>query len=65
MMTEKNDHESNAAYACVDANPEIIEGMEANVNGALFFFVQANCEHTGHCPPYINGAELTCVVCTK
>jgi len=53
------------AFECMDAEPEAIAGRSVNENGALFYFQRASCSSTGHCPPYIEGAELTCVVCTK
>ena len=64
-MTERHYHKSSAPYLCVDANPEAIEGMHGNANGKSLVLVQEACTSTGHCPPYVNGAELTCVVCTK
>lgn len=63
-MTEYYTH-NRAAYSCVDENPEVVTGLGANKNGATFYFVQVDCDNTGHCPDYIHGAELTCVVCTK
>lgn len=63
-MTEHNEH-NRAVYSCVDKNPEAITGLQANTYSAMFYFVQARCNHTGHCPPYIDGAEITCVVCTR
>ena len=65
-MTERYNHDAAAEYVCVDADPEIIEDIQHPINGAsLLYFIQTTCEHTGRCPPYIDGAELTCVVCTK
>lgn len=64
-MAERYDHKHAVSYTCVDKDPEVIAGMAENVNGALFYFIGADCPYTGHCPPYIKGAELTCVVCTR
>lgn len=58
-------HKRAYNYECVDKEPEAIAGRNGNENGALFYFVQASCPSLGHCPPYIEGAELTCVVCSK
>ena len=52
-------------YECVDKEPEAIVGRDPDEHAALFCFVQIYCHFTGHCPPYINGAELNCVVCSK
>ena len=63
-MSEWIKHQ-RTSYKCVDGHPQSVTGLPGNKNGALFYFVAAECEFTGHCPPYINGAELTCVVCTR
>ena len=64
LMSGYKSH-TRTSYKCVDGNPEVVTGMSENTDGALFYFVEAQCLYTGHCPPYIDGAELTCVVCTK
>ena len=59
-------HGSNAAseYVCVDENPEKRHGGHKDQNGKLFYKVEAACGSLP-CPPYVNGRELTCVVCSK
>jgi hypothetical protein len=57
-------HEASSEFVCLDAKPEIINGGSANENGKLFYFVEARCGSL-RCPPYVNGRELTCVVCSK
>ena len=65
-MTESHNSDAAAEYVCVDNDPEAIDGIPHPTDAASsLYFVQTTCEHTGHCPPYIDGAELTCVVCTK
>ena len=64
-MSGHHSHERAYGYKCVDANPESVAGMSKNVNGALLYIIEADCDYTGHCPPYIQAAELTCVVCTR
>jgi hypothetical protein len=51
-------------YVCVDHVPETAPGSSANLNGKLLYFVEARCGSLP-CPPYHNGRELACVVCTK
>ncbi len=64
-MTEHYSHTSTE-FVCVDRNPEVLSGSIADNNGALFFPVEGRCDDGNlPCAPYINGAELTCVVCTK
>ena len=64
-MTGHHTQQRGYNYACVDKDPEAIRGLHANTNGALFYFVQGSCKELGECPPYIQGAELTCVVCSR
>ena len=49
---------------CVDMNAESIPGSSANINGGLFYHVEATCNGIP-CPPYDPQKELTCAVCTK
>ncbi|XP_072048323.1 uncharacterized protein [Amphiura filiformis] len=57
----------SSEFVCVDQNPEILAGSSAaGENGALFHPVESRCDRGNlPCGPYIDGAELTCVVCTK
>lgn len=67
LMTQRHT-QTGSTYECVDENPEYVDGMESDRNGARFYFVKANCGHegtTGHCPPYSSTKQLTCSVCTK
>ena len=66
LMTEKVDHTSTE-FVCVDRNPEILAGTSAeNQDGALFYLVEGRCDASNlPCGPYIDGAELACVVCSK
>ena len=49
---------------CVDLNAESVAGGAVDIEGSRLFFIETTC--TGiKCPPYSNGAEITCAVCTK
>ena len=63
LMTERYNHYRNT-MECVDKDPESIPGSAANINGALFYHVEATCNGLP-CPPYDPQKELTCAVCTK
>jgi len=52
-------------FVCLDAEPEVILGGSANNNGKLFYLSEVRCGSSSLCPPYINGRELTCVVCSR
>ncbi|XP_066273222.1 uncharacterized protein [Branchiostoma lanceolatum] len=58
-------HPGVAEFVCVDKHPDVTPGSrEANEDGTLFCPVEARCESLP-CPSYVDGRELTCVVCTK
>ena len=64
LMSGNWDFSGASDYYCVDAEHESIYGRGRNDDGYLLFFVEARCGSLP-CPPYNNGWELTCVVCTK
>ncbi|KAK3100389.1 hypothetical protein FSP39_019206 [Pinctada imbricata] len=51
-------------YICVDKDFEKVPESSANKNGALLYPVEARCGSLP-CNPYVEGRELTCVVCSK
>ena len=58
-------YSSSTEYICLDSNPDVLSGGHTSVdNGAVLYFVDGICG-TLKCPPYVNGRELTCVVCSK
>ena len=62
LMTQQHNFQ-RTKHECVDHSPQSIPGSASNTNGALFYHVEARCH--GICPPYTDGRELTCTVCTK
>jgi len=63
LMADHHGHH-RSMHECVDANPNSVPGSSADINGALFYHVRAEC--TGiPCPPYQSRREVTCAVCTK
>ena len=65
LMSNRWDfHHRRTMFECVDKDPDSIPGSASDVNGAVFYHVEASC--TGMpCPPYDPQKELTCAVCTK
>ena len=64
LMAERHTHSGRSTFECVDSSPESVPGSAGNINGALFYHTEATC--TGlPCPPYVDGREVTCAVCTK
>eukprot|EP00106_Octopus_bimaculoides_P016378 XP_014783820.1 PREDICTED: uncharacterized protein LOC106878958 [Octopus bimaculoides] len=64
LMSEYDYSHSRHEYVCVDHAPEINPKSYKNLNGASMYIVQAMCGSLP-CPPYENGQELSCVVCSK
>ena len=48
---------------CVDVNAESVAGTSSRNVKSMLYFIETTC--FGLCPPYSNGAEITCTVCTK
>ena len=63
VMAERFTHH-RSTHECVDQNPETVPGGAGSQGGALFYHVEAKC-HGIACPPYADGRELSCAVCTK
>ncbi|KAK3108601.1 hypothetical protein FSP39_011731 [Pinctada imbricata] len=56
-------HKAATQYTCIDENSKGIPGTQGDNNGYLFYPVEGRCGSLA-CPPYVNGRELTCVVCS-
>ena len=57
-------HGGGEVPICVDVNPESVPGSGGRHDDSLLYFIETRCEGIP-CPPYSNGAEITCAVCTK
>nr|XP_022337655.1 short-chain collagen C4-like [Crassostrea virginica] len=64
LMAGNYQHRAGTKYTCVDSHPDTLHGGQANKNGYLFHMVEARCGSL-KCPPYVEGRELSCVVCSK
>ena len=49
---------------CLDGNPEFLNHGATEDNEHVFYVLEAKCGSLP-CPPYVDGRELTCVVCSK
>ena len=65
LMAERYDHVGRTTYVCMDNAPEVIEGGGQDKDGVLFYNTEATCGGPLPCPNYVNGWEITCVVCTQ
>jgi len=64
LMAERYMHKHSSSFICVDSYAETVPGSHANRDGAILYPVEGVCGSLP-CSPYVNGWELTCVVCTK
>ena len=65
LMSEHHyDQHQSRLSICVDENAESVGGSAAQNVASVLYFMETTC--TGiSCPPYSDGAEIACVVCTK
>lgn len=63
LMSSYYEHPGSKEYVCMDDQPETLASGAANQNGALFYLVEGRCGSL-QCPPYIDGQEITCAVCS-
>ncbi len=63
LMAEHRGHR-RTKFICMDHSMEVIPGMTANTNGAIFSHAEATCNGLS-CSKYSTEKELNCVVCTK
>ena len=64
LMSDNFGHKHSLDYYCIDADQQTLQAGSANVMGNHLYFVEGRCGSLP-CPPYVEGRELTCVVCTK
>ncbi|XP_045177314.2 short-chain collagen C4-like [Mercenaria mercenaria] len=64
LMSIDTVHPAAGEYICIDSDPEYILHGSGNQNGNVLYVVEAVCGSLP-CLPYVDGRELTCVVCSK
>ena len=65
LMGGHHDHKHSTSYICVDFNPESIDGLGGNMDGALLYHIGPDCHRGIPCPPYYERREMSCVVCCQ
>ena len=63
LMAGRHNQTHSPKFECVDANPGTVPFSDGDDDASLFYFTEARCD--GICPPYEDGEDLTCVVCTR
>ena len=64
LMAEAHSHPGRTTYVCVDNAPEVTQKGAPDKDGVLFYNTEAACGSLP-CPNYVDGWEITCVVCSK
>ena len=64
LLATQHHSEHGATYICVDSEPDEVNGGHEDRNGGLLYIVEASCGSL-KCPPYEDGYEITCSVCTR
>ena len=64
MADRSHDHRSGRVPICVDVNAESVPGTARREARSQLYFMEITC-HGAVCPPYSDGDEIACVVCTK
>lgn len=64
LVSEHYNYVHGTEYVCLDRRPEVVVGGKDNDNEGQLWLVEGRCGGSLECPPYINGRELTCVVCS-
>ena len=64
LMAGKDNRSGSYNHICMDSSPEFLEGGDSSNNQNILYLVEAQCGSL-KCPPYHEGRELACVVCSK
>lgn len=64
LMTEGFSNDGSRVPVCVDVNADGVPASQSPIGQSVLLFIENSCQGIA-CPPYTNGAEITCVVCTK
>ena len=64
LASDHYQHKHGAEFVCVSGGIEASHSGNTNEDGGTLNVVEARCGSLP-CPPYTEGYELSCVVCTK
>ncbi|XP_052765127.1 short-chain collagen C4-like [Mya arenaria] len=64
LMAGAYHSQGSYGHICMDGHPEFIPHGGTNDNQNILFLTEAQCGSLP-CPPYVQGRELACVVCSK
>ncbi|XP_052249857.1 short-chain collagen C4-like [Dreissena polymorpha] len=64
IMANSHVHAGPHNHICVDFQPEFVPNGARNDDQHILYLIEAQCGSLP-CPPYVQGRELSCVVCSK
>ena len=64
LVSGNKSHKRGSEFVCLDRRPDVVDGNQSNDDESLLYFVEGDCGKGLPCPPYVNGREITCVVCS-
>ena len=64
LVADHHAHSSTKNYECLDSSPEAVPKGNTNDNQSVLYLVEAKCGSLP-CPPYVEGREIACAVCSK
>ena len=64
LVSGYHGHSNNKDYECLDSAPEAVPKGNTNDDQSIVYLVEAKCGSLP-CPPYVEGREIACVVCSK
>ena len=64
LMSSEHGANINREYFCMDSDPEARMGGGADNNQGIVYLTEGRCGSLP-CPPYVDGREMSCAVCSK
>ena len=64
-MSEHYNNKGRTTFVCVDKDAQALPGLGADDADTLMYHTSVGCNNGIPCPPYVDGKDLACVVCTK
>ncbi|KAL4223287.1 hypothetical protein ACF0H5_016758 [Mactra antiquata] len=64
ILGQADTYDHPTEWVCLDRRPDVVVGGKTNDNEGVLSLTEASCGKSLECPPYVNGREITCVVCS-
>ena len=64
LMSSKPNSDMDRDYICMDSDPGALPHGGTNDNQGIIYLIEGRCGSLP-CPPYVEGREIACAVCSK